>query len=85
LKMTDELRDKFGYADLTPEIKDQIFGLNAAKLFELDPKAKREAVQNDRFSKLRREYDRNPAPTNTQYGWVWVEDGHEPTTPVGAG
>ena len=31
----------------------------------------------------RRRYD--PATrSNTQYGWVWVEDGGDPTTPIGA-
>lgn len=85
LKMTDELRDKYGYPELTDEVKNQIFGLNAARLFELDPKAKRQAIEHDRFSQLRREYDRNPSPTNTQYGWVWVEDGGKPTTPIGNG
>jgi predicted TIM-barrel fold metal-dependent hydrolase len=83
LKMTDELRDKYDYPELTAEIKNQIFGLNAARLFELDPKAQRKAIEHDRFSQLRRKYDENPSPTNTQYGWVWVEDGGDPTTPIG--
>jgi predicted TIM-barrel fold metal-dependent hydrolase len=84
LKMKKELMDKYGYAELTDEIKTQIFGLNAAKVFGVDPKEKRQAIKTDKLTKLREEYQRNPAPSNTQYGWVWVEDGREPTVPVGA-
>ena len=35
-----------------------------------------------KLTQLREEYRQNPAPSNTQYGWVWVGDG-VPTTPVG--
>ena len=83
LKMTDELMEKFKYPQLSEEIKNQIFGLNAARLFGLDPKAKRQAIKTDKLTQLREEYRRNPQPSNTQYGWVWVDDGNEPTVPVG--
>jgi predicted TIM-barrel fold metal-dependent hydrolase len=83
LKMPDELRKKYGYADLTDEVKNQILGLNAAKLFGIDVKAKRQAIKADKLALLREEYRKNPTPSNTQYGWVWVEDGREPTVPVG--
>jgi predicted TIM-barrel fold metal-dependent hydrolase len=82
LKMTDELMEKYKYPALTDENKNQIFGLNAAKLFGVDPKEKRKAIKADRLSQLRQEYQQAPAPSNTQYGWVWVGDG-EPTIPVG--
>ena len=32
---------------------------------------------------LRRVYRQNPIPSNTQYVWVWLADGREPTVPVG--
>jgi hypothetical protein len=83
LKMRKDLQDKFGYGGLTDTIKDQILGLNAARLFGVDVKAKRQAIKADKLSLLRQEYRQDPAPSNTQYGWVWVEDGREPTVPVG--
>jgi predicted TIM-barrel fold metal-dependent hydrolase len=83
LKMKEELTEKYKYPELTDAIKDQILGLNAAKLFGIDPKAKREAIKADKLSKIREEYRQDPAPSNTQYGWVWVDDGNEPTIPVG--
>jgi hypothetical protein len=83
LKMTDALMEKHTYPELTDAIKDQILGLNAAKLFGVDPKAKRQAIKADKLSRLREEYRQDPRPSNTQYGWVWVDDGREPTVPVG--
>ena len=35
-KIADDLIEKHGYPQLTPEIKDQIFGLNAARLLGVD-------------------------------------------------
>jgi predicted TIM-barrel fold metal-dependent hydrolase len=83
LKMKPELMDKYKYPELTDAVKDQIFGLNAARLFGVDVEAKRKAIKADGLSRLREEYRRDPSPSNTQYGWVWVEDGREPTVPVG--
>jgi hypothetical protein len=82
LQMTEELMKKYKYAELTDDVKNQILGLNAAKVFGLDPKAKLKAIKADKLSRLRDEYRKDPAPSNTQYGWVWVGDG-SPTAPVG--
>ncbi|MEX2121883.1 MAG: amidohydrolase family protein [Pirellulales bacterium] len=83
LAIKDELVERYGYPQLTAEVKDKILGLNAAKLFGLDPAERRQAIRADKLSQLREQYRRQPAPSNTQYGWVWVEDGRDPTTPVG--
>jgi predicted TIM-barrel fold metal-dependent hydrolase len=82
LKMDEALMKKYGYAELTDVVKDQVLGLNAARLFGIDPKAKRKAIKADKLTQLREEYRQDPSPSNTQYGWVWVGDS-EPTTPVG--
>jgi predicted TIM-barrel fold metal-dependent hydrolase len=84
LTMKEELIKKHGYPELTDTIKDQILGLNAAKLFGVDVKAARKAIKADKLSRLREEYQRDPSPSNTQYGWVWVGDDQPPTVPVGA-
>jgi predicted TIM-barrel fold metal-dependent hydrolase len=85
LKIKDKFIEKYKYPQLTDKIKNQIFGLNAARLFGINPRAKRKAIKADKLTLLRREYRQNPAPSNTQYGWVWVEDGKHrtPTVPVG--
>jgi predicted TIM-barrel fold metal-dependent hydrolase len=83
LKIKDKLIEKYKYPQLTDAIKNQIFGLNAARLFGIDVKAKRKAIKADKLTRLRQEFRAHPAPSNTQYGWVWVDDGREPTVPVG--
>ena len=83
LKMKDELIEKYMYAPLTDEVKNQIFGLNAAKIFKIDPAAKRREIEHDKFTSLRREYLQDPHPSNTQYGWVWEDaSGRQPTAPI---
>ena len=82
LKMKEALMKKYKYSELTDTIKDQILGLNAAKLFGIDPKAARKAIKADKLTQLKEEYRESPFPSNTQYGWVWNEGG-EPTVPVG--
>ena len=84
-EITPELQEQFGYPALTPDVKAKILGLNAARLYGIDPTAKRQAIKADKLTLLREEYRQNPEPSNTQYGWVWVEDGREPTIPVGQG
>jgi uncharacterized protein len=71
-QISDEVANKYGYRKLTPEIKAKVFGLNAARVYKLDVKAKRDAIKNDQVEQLRSEYLQNPQPSNTQYGWVWV-------------
>jgi hypothetical protein len=84
LKMLPELIEKYGYPELTDDIKNQIFGLNAARLMGIDPATKRQAIKTDKLSQLRREYQQAPNPSNTQFGWVWLaDDDSEPTVPVG--
>jgi predicted TIM-barrel fold metal-dependent hydrolase len=85
LVIKDELRKKYGYPELTDAIKKKILGLNAARVFGVDVQAQRKAIKADKLSQLREEYHQHPSPSNTQYGWVWVEDGSEPTVPVGEG
>lgn len=82
MKMTDELMKKHKYAELTDKVKDKILGLNAAKVFGIDPKAEWKRIKTDKLTKLKEEYRKSPAPSNTQYGWVWVGKG-KPTAPVG--
>jgi predicted TIM-barrel fold metal-dependent hydrolase len=85
LKIKDELIEKYKYPPLTDTIKNQIFGLNAARLFGIDPKAQRQAIKADKLTKLRDALRQNPCPSNTQFGWVWVPDRKhkKPTVPVG--
>ena len=41
-------------------------------------------IKTDKLTQIREEFRRQPTRSNTQYGWVWIEDGRQPTVPVGA-
>ena len=74
--------DKYDYAELTDEIKDQILGLNAAKLFGIDPRPSVKAIKTDKLSQLARSTAQTPTP-RTRSTAGCGEDGGEPTIPVG--
>jgi uncharacterized protein len=73
-QISDELCDKFGYKKLTKEDKAKIFGLNAAKIYEVDVAAQRKALPADALSKLKKAYhDGGGKRDNAVYGWVRAE------------
>jgi predicted TIM-barrel fold metal-dependent hydrolase len=84
LQMLPELRDKFQYPELTDKIKDQIFGLNAARLFNINVEEKRKALKIDKMTSIRENYRQGASPSNTQYGWVWTDGAKSPTLPIGS-
>ena len=65
------LVEKHGYAPLTRAVKEQIFGLNAARVFGVDPNAARHEIPKDYLSRIKMSYlDEGPAPSHRWYGWV---------------
>ena len=56
----NELIESKGYPALTPAVKRQILGENAARLFNIDITAASRAISNDLLYKLR--MDGNPLP-----------------------
>jgi uncharacterized protein len=48
--ITPQFQEKYGYPALTPAIKAQIFGLNAARIYRVDPCAPRCAVTSTSFA-----------------------------------
>ena len=83
LRIHDQLIERYAYPQLTDEVKAQIFGLNAAKLFGVDPQAKRREIRADKLTAWREQVGDELAPSNTQFGWVWEGGRRRPTTPVG--
>ena len=59
----DQLVEREKYPQLTPELKQKIFGLNAARLFGIDIKAARLSIEQDTLYKLRE--DGNALPNTT--------------------
>jgi len=67
----DALIEKHGYAPLTRAVKEQIFGLNAARVFGVDVTAKRNEIPGDYLSQIKMAYlDEGPEPSHRWYGWV---------------
>lgn len=56
----DAIIEKNKYQQLTPAVKNKILGENVARLFNIDVKAAKKAVENDLLYKLRE--DGNPLP-----------------------
>jgi uncharacterized protein len=65
------LVEKHGYAPLTRGEREQIFGLNAARVFGVDVTAKRNEIPKDYLSRMKMAYlDDGAAPSHRWYGWV---------------
>ena len=70
-QIPDALIEKHGYRPLTREVKAQIFGLNAARVFGVDVGAKRNELPADYASRLKMAYrEEGPEPSHRWYGWV---------------
>ena len=70
-QIPDALIEKHGYAPLTREVKEKIFGLNAAGVFDVDVNAKRNEIPEDYLSQIKMAYlDEGSSPSHRWYGWV---------------
>jgi predicted TIM-barrel fold metal-dependent hydrolase len=54
-QMPEQLRDEFGYPEITDEIKAKIFGLNSAGLYGVDVEQVRCSIPGDTISQVKRE------------------------------
>jgi len=72
LEMPQDLQTRFGYKPLTTDVKRQIFGLNAARVYGIDPNQKINPMPADYLQRMRKMYKASGVaePSNTQYGWV---------------
>ncbi|HJV55337.1 MAG TPA: amidohydrolase family protein, partial [Methylomirabilota bacterium] len=65
------LVDAHRYQPLNPLVKEQIFGLNAARLFGVDVRARRNELPKDYLSQIKMAYlDEGPEPSHRFYGWT---------------
>ena len=82
------LRDEYSYPELTPELKANVFGLNAAQLYGVDAEAKRCALPRDEVERLREVYrememdthevrwaPRGPISRRGMLRWLWANGG----------
>jgi len=70
-EIPEALIEKHKYAALTRPVKEQIFGLNAARVFGVDVSAKRNELPKDYLSRMKMAYLEDGAvPSHTWYGWT---------------
>jgi uncharacterized protein len=70
-EIPDALIEKHGYAPLTRSVKEQIFGLNSARVFGVDVNAKRNEIPSDYLSRIKMSYlEEGADPSHHWYGWV---------------
>src|SRR4030095_13174497 len=73
--ISDEFVEKFGYSKISKQDKAKILGLNAAKLYNVDVNAKRNAIPGDKLEKAKLAYlDAGGARQNAAYRWVRAND-----------
>jgi hypothetical protein len=70
-QIPETLQDQFGYQPISRKDRAQIFGLNSARLFDINVKEARKAIPVDALSRMKVAYEAEGAePSMTQYGWV---------------
>ncbi|MBD0305928.1 MAG: hypothetical protein ICV76_05175 [Nitrospiraceae bacterium] len=63
--------EKYRYPVLSRQTKEQIFGLNAARLFNVDVHAARNQVSQDALSRIKMTYfEEGLQPSHRFYGWA---------------
>ena len=67
-QISRELRERHGYAEITPSLRAKIFGLNAARVYGLSPAEVKKYASNDLVSKQRLSYLEHPEPHFLTYG-----------------
>ena len=67
-QIATELREKHGYAELTPALKRKVFGVNAAKVYALDEAALRKHLPADSVGRARAAYSGAEDPAFATYG-----------------
>jgi hypothetical protein len=74
-QISDEMCEKFGYKKITKQDKANIFGLNAAKLYKVNVKSKRNPFPSDTLDRLKVAYvNEGGQRSNAAYGWVRADD-----------
>ncbi|HEX8198181.1 MAG TPA: amidohydrolase family protein [Pyrinomonadaceae bacterium] len=71
LQMPEDLQKRFGFKPLMDKVKENILGLNSARVYGIDAKAKMNAIPSDYMTRLKEKYRVSGGqPSNTQYGWI---------------
>lgn len=67
-QISEEYRERYGYPEITPELRAKVLGLNAARPYKLAPEEIRKWGSTDRLGKVRQAYRQDPDPSFTTNG-----------------
>jgi len=67
-QIAPQLREKHGYAEMTPPLRAKIFGLNAARVYGLSPAEVKKYIEKDGVSRERAAYQERADPHFLTYG-----------------
>jgi hypothetical protein len=67
-QIAPELRAKYGYPEITPQLRARIFGLNAAKVYSISAEEVKKYMGRDRIARERLSYLEHPEPHFLTYG-----------------
>ena len=92
-QISAELQERFGYPQLTAELKAKVFGLNAARVFGVDPNGVRCAIDADGLAEARARLAsyradgaidawQSRGPLSRRDVLSWLRNLKEPWTPV---
>lgn len=74
-QISDEFCEKFGYKKITRQDKAKIFGLNAARLYNIKLQEKRNKLPDDTLDRLKVAYEQSGGQrSNAAWGWVRATD-----------
>jgi uncharacterized protein len=67
-QIAEDLREKFGYPTMTPELRAKVFGLNATKPYRLSADELRRHTEGDSVAQTKLAYNERPNPSFVTYG-----------------
>jgi predicted TIM-barrel fold metal-dependent hydrolase len=67
-RMPEAMMEEFGYPEITSDMKAQIFGLNAARLYDIDVEAVRCVPPEDTLAQIQAQYAHVKDPSLRTYG-----------------
>jgi predicted TIM-barrel fold metal-dependent hydrolase len=67
-QISPEFRERFGYPEITPQLRRKVFGLNAAVPYQIDQQEIRLLTSVDSLSREKANYLNNPQPNFLTYG-----------------
>jgi hypothetical protein len=67
-QIAPELRERHGYAEMTPALRAKIFGLNALRIYPVPEGVLKAHLVGDRVARRRAEYRQQPDPSFVTYG-----------------